>query len=134
MLPALVALNLAALGYSAWAFRQKQALYRAFQEGTAEAYAGLLERAGHLRDRVLVNLGNRYFDEGLRSGGLGGVRKAIAYYREALRLNPDLMEAKKNFEVANRFLETQVETRQPRRPMEIERIRPSQLPLQPHDI
>jgi len=91
-------------------------------------------RGGGVQDRILFNIGNRLFEEGLRLRGLSAVRSAAAYYREALRLNPGTWVAKKNYELSQRFLRTQIAPRPAQRPIRIERIQPGRMPLRPKDI
>ncbi|MEW6046128.1 MAG: hypothetical protein AB1609_06570 [Bacillota bacterium] len=134
VLAVLVAANLLLLGHSIWRYRQERALHRALWPATAEAYAGLLGTAGAIRDRLLFNLGNRYFEEGIRSNRPDMASKAAAYYREALRLNPELLEAKKNHELASRFLETIAEPGEGESRTERGGTRPSPFPLEPTDI
>lgn len=131
---ALIGANVVVLAYAVRDFRQEQALHRMLRQGTPEAYAEAVEKAGPIRDRLLVNLGNLYFEKGQRRKWYAAVRAAVAYYREALRLNPHLMPAKKNYEVAWRFLDAQVAPREPREPMPPNRITAGQMPLKPHDI
>lgn len=130
----LVGLNLAALAYSGWQFRREQALYVILQEPTPDAYARAIPMAPALRDRLLMNLGNRYLEQGLKDGDPGALRAAIAFYKESLRLNPRLLPAKKNLEIAGRLLAREVETRRSRRPMELEALQSGQTPLSASDI
>ena len=135
ILGALVAADLVALGLAWRDLERAREVHRLLGATTPEGYAEAVARADpEWRDELLVNLANRYLDQGTRRGWLAGLRAATAYYREALRLNPDLLEAKRNFEVATRRLRASVPPREPRRPMQIEKIRPSQMPLKPTDI
>lgn len=134
LLWALIGANLVLLGLAIWRFRQEQAVYRLLQQGTVESYSEAVPRAGPIRDRLLVNLGNLYFEQARLAGQPGAARAALAYYREALRLNPELMAAKKNFEVAQRFLDALVPPLEPREPRPPGRVRSSQMPLKPTDI
>lgn len=134
LLWALIGANLVALGLAVWRLRQEQAVDRMLQQRTLEAYSEAVRQAGPIRDRLLVNLGNLYLEQARTVGEPGAARAALAYYREALRLNPDLMAAKKNFEVAQRFLDAMVPPREPREPRPPGRVRSSQMPLKPTDI
>lgn len=134
MLWALIGANLVLLGFAVWRFRQEQALYRLLQQRTPEAYGEAVLQAAPIRDRLLVNLGNLYLQQAQSGAEPGAARAALAYYREALRLNPELMAAKKNFEVAQRFLDSLVPPREPREPRPPGRMRSSQMPLKPNDI
>ncbi|NIM48698.1 MAG: hypothetical protein GTO22_05485 [Gemmatimonadales bacterium] len=131
---AMIGANLVLLGLAVWRFRQEQAVYRLLQQRTLEAYSEAVRRVGPIRDRLLVNLGNLYFEQARLEGQPGAARAALASYREALRLNPELMAAKKNFEVAQRFLDALVPPREPREPRPPGRVRSSQMPLKPNDI
>ena len=131
---ALIGTNLVLLVFAVWQFRQAQAVYQLLQHRTPEAYAEAVGKAGPIRDRLLVNLGNLYFEQALRVRRPAAARAALRYYEEALRLNPHLMEAKKNYEVARRFLDALVPPREPREPRPPDRMQPSQMPLKPNDI
>ncbi|MFQ5889186.1 MAG: tetratricopeptide repeat protein [Gemmatimonadota bacterium] len=130
----LIAANALLLAYAVREFTVERALYRTLRERTPEAYAEAVPRAGRIRDHLLVNLGNLYFEQGARRRWPAAVRTALAYYREALRLNPELLDAKKNYEVARRLLNDLVPPREPREPRPPDRFAPSQMPLQPTDI
>lgn len=130
----LIGVQLILLAYTVHRFHREQAIYELLQQRTLDAYAEAVEKAGAVPDRLLVNLGNLYFEQAQRARQPAAARAALVYYREALRLNPGLMEAKKNFEVAQRFLDALVPPRDPREPRPPERMRSSQMPLRPHDI
>lgn len=134
ILALLLALNLLLLGWSAKRYAEERALFGLLQQRTLEAYTQALPRGEQMRDRILFNIGNRLFEEGLRTRGLPAVRSAATYYREALRLNPDSWPAKKNYELVQRFLRTRIAPRPARRPIQIERIQPGYMPLRPKDI
>lgn len=101
---------------------------------TVDAYAEAVERAPAIRDRLLFSLGNRYFEEAQRLAQAGPTRAALSYYEEALRLRPAFLEAKKNYELARRFLDALVPPRDPREPRPPDRARSSQMPLSRDDI
>lgn len=130
----LIAVNLVFLLLAVREFRQAQTVHQLFRQGTPEAYAEAVGKADANHDRLLLNLGNLYFEQALTERGPAAARAALGYYREALRLNPGLMEAKKNFEVTERFLDSLVPPRDPREPRPPERMQSSQMPLKPHDI
>jgi len=129
-----VALDALGLGWHLWHHTQERALYELLRQRTLEAYTEALRKGGGIQDRILFNIGNRLFEEGLRLRGLSAVRSAAAYYREALRFNPGNWAAKKNYELSQRFLRTRIAPRPARRPIQIERIQPGRMPLRPKDI
>lgn len=131
---ALAGVSLVAVGIAAWRARDQVALYELARRRTPEAYAEAIERAPAIRDRLLFNLGNAYLRDGQRRGQPGPVRAALAYYEEALRLDPAFLDAKKNYELARRFLDGLVPPREPREPRPPDRARSSQMPLRPDDI
>lgn len=131
---ALAALNLAIIGIAAWRARRDLAIYELARARTADAYAEAIERAPAIRERLLFNLGNAYLRDGQRLSQPGPVRAALAYYEEALRIDPAFLEAKKNYELARRFLDGLVPPREPREPRPPDRARSSQMPLRPDDI
>lgn len=131
---ALIGAHLIVLAYATWQFRRDQAINRLLKQRTLDAYAEAVVSSDAVRDRLLLNLGNLYFGRAQRTRQPAAARMALAYYREALRLNPGLMAAKKNFELAQRFLNALVPPRDPREPRPPERMQPSQRPLLPTDI
>ena len=131
---ALAVLNLLAVGVAAWRARESVARYELARRRTPEAYADAIERAPAIRDRLLFNLGNAYLRDGLRLGQAGPARAALGYYEEALRIDPEFLAAKKNYELGRRFLEGLVPPREPREPRPPDRARSSQMPLRPDDI
>lgn len=131
---ALAAANLLLLAQAAVRYRDARALHRLVRQGTIESYTEAVERAPGLRERLLYNLGNRYLDRARKLREPGPGRAAIAYYREALRLRPDLLEAKKNYEVATRLVESLIPPLPPREPRPPDRVAPSEMPLTPNQI
>ncbi len=134
ILTLLLVLDVLLLGWSVKRYTEERALFRLLQKRTLEAYMQALQRGGQMQDRILFNIGNRLFEEGLRARGLPALRSAANYYREALRLNPDDWPAKKNYELVQKFLRTRVASKPRRRPMQTERVRPGYMPLRPNDI
>jgi tetratricopeptide (TPR) repeat protein len=118
----------------AWRAGAELRIYELARRGTADAYAEAIERAPAIRDRLLFDLGNRYFEEAQRLHEAGPTRAALSYYEEALRLDPGFLEAKKNYELARRFLDGLVPPRDPREPRPPDRARSSQMPLHRDDI
>lgn len=131
---ALVGANLLLLAQAATRYREQRTLHRLVLRGTIESYTEAVERAPEARDRLLYNLGNLYLDRARKLREPGPARAAIAYYREALRLRPELLPAKKNYEVAARFLESMIPPRPPREPRPPDRVAPSEMPLTPNQI
>lgn len=131
---ALAGLDLFVVGFVAWRAREDLAIYELSRRRTPEAYAEAIERTPAIRERLLFNLANAYFQDAQRLGQPGPVRAALAYYEEALRLDPAFLEAKKNYELARRFLDGLVPPREPREPRPPDRARSSQMPLRPDDI
>lgn len=92
------------LAVSGWRYHHASQVARAFAEGTPEAYTRLLQDPD-VRARALYNLGNAYLREALKDEKVDRLRQAVAYYREALRADPSLVEAKRNYELASRLLD-----------------------------
>lgn len=131
---ALIVVDLLVLSLAVRAYRRDESVHRLIERRTANALAEAVERSPRIRDRLLVNLGNVYFEQALSTGKPGPARAALSYYRDALRLNPGLLEAKKNLEVAQRFLDTLIPPREPREPRPPDRMRSSRRPLTPNEI
>jgi hypothetical protein len=122
------------LGLSVWQYERDQTAYRLLRQGTPEALNQVIQRFPRYRGVALVLLGNRFLQEGLRRGDAALIQKAALCYREALRMEPHRMEAKKNLEVAQRHLgpSWRPERREPT--LEFRRVFPSIRPLKPTDI
>lgn len=131
---ALVAVNLLALVLAVRNYARQETLHRLSQEPSLESLSQAVEQGGELRDRLLVNLGNYNLRRGLRLRSVAEVRAAVAYYREALRMQPDLVVAKHNLELAVRILESFIPPREPREPLPPDMIRSSEMPLKPNEI
>lgn len=131
---ALIGVDLLLLSLAVLAYRRDESVYQLIQQRTPNALAEAVERSPEIRDRLLVNLGNLYFEQAVSAGRPGPARAALSYYRDALRLNPTLLEAKKNLEVAQRFLDTLIPPREPREPRPPDRMRSSRRPLTPNEI
>lgn len=131
---ALVVLDLAFLVLAVRDYRQQETLHRLSAEPSLESLSRAVEQGGELRDRLLVNLGNYNLRRGIRLRSVAEVRAAVAYYREALRIEPDLVTAKHNLELAVRILESFIPPREPREPLPPGMIRSSEMPLKPNDI
>lgn len=134
VLGGLVAAHAVLLAHAVRRYQEDRTLARLVAQGTPESYARAIERAEPLRHRLLFNLGNLYLDRAQRLREAAPARAALAYYREALRLDPEFLEAKKNYELAGRLLESFVPPRPPREPRPPDRIAPSQMPLTPNQI
>jgi hypothetical protein len=130
----LAALDLAVLAYELREHRRAQELHRLAEQGTLESLTEAVRSGGELRDRLLVNLGNYHLEQGLRIRSVAQIRSAVAYYREALRLDPELLAAKHNLELALHVLASAIPPREPREPLPPDMIRPSEMPLKPTDI
>ncbi len=127
-------LDLVFLAFAVRDYRRDRELQRLVRDGSLESLSRAVEMGAGIRDRLLLNLGNHYFERGLRSRAAAEVRAAAAYYREALRINPELGRAKKNFELARRVLRSSVPPMQPREPLPPDMIQSSEMPLKPNDI
>lgn len=99
----LLAGALAGLALSWTNYLHDRWIYQAVLQGSESSYTGLLSDQA-VRSRALYNLANLYLREAVQEGKVERLRQALAYYREALRVEPDFMEAKKNFELAGRLL------------------------------
>jgi hypothetical protein len=130
----LIALDLVLVAFAVRGYRRESSIYRLIGQRTPNALAEAVERSPGIRDRLLVNLGNLYLEQAVSAGQPGPARAALSYYRDALRLNPELLEAKRNFEIAQRFLDALVPPREPREPRPPDRMRSSERPLTPNDI
>lgn len=108
---ALIALFLISIGWAAYNLRDylKDAKefsilsgafeLRAAYEGGSRAYIQAVGRLENRLDEALYNLGNINFREGLLRSNLSLLMSAAEYYREALRDNPLMFEAKRNLEL-----------------------------------
>ncbi len=130
----LIGASLLGLAVAAVRYREEREVHGLLRQRSPEAYAEAVERAGSFRGRLFYNLGNLYFERGQAQHSAAAVRAALSYYRESLRLDPEFLEAKKNYEVAQRFLDGLVPPREPREPRPPDRARSSQMPLKPTDI
>lgn len=130
----LIGVDLLLLSLALRGYRREESVYRLIEQRTPNALADAVESSPGIRDRLLVNLGNVYFEQAVSTRQPGPAFAAISYYRDALRLNPNLLEAKKNFEVAQRFLDLMVPPREPREPRPPDRMRSSERPLAPSEI
>lgn len=130
----LIAADAAFLLHVSTEARRAGELERLVEVGTPEAITEAMALAPERRPWLLYNLGSVYLDDGTRRRFAGSLRAALGYYREALRIHPDLLEAKRNYEVAWRRLESLIPPRPPREPRPPDRVAPSQMPLLPGDI
>jgi len=129
-----ILLEIGVLGFSVWQYDREQTVYRLLRQGTPEALNQVIQRFPHYRVTALIHLGNRFLREGLRQGDSSLIQKAALCYREALRMEPHRMEAKKNFEVAQRHLGPSWRPDEKEPALEFRRVLPSFRPLKPTDI
>lgn len=131
---ALVAIDLMILARAIDDYREHEELYELTRAGTIEALTEAVRRHDAMRERLLTNLANVHLRRGLELRSVAEVRAAVAYYREALRLDPELVPAKHNLELAVRVLESAIPPREPREPLPPDMIKASEMPLKPNDI
>lgn len=124
-----------AFGWSLWQYGRAQAAYRALQQGTPEALDDVIARAPRYRAWAFLALGNRTLWEAERRGDPALLQEALLYYRSALRVDPSLWPAKRNYEIVARRLRPPLRSRERGGPtLEFWRVLPSSRPLRPTDI
>ncbi|MDW7983234.1 MAG: hypothetical protein RMK16_00910, partial [Acidobacteriota bacterium] len=115
-----------AFGWSLWRYVQAQAAYRALQQGTPETLDRVIARSPRYRAWAFLALGNRALQEAERRGDPVLLQEALFYYRSALRGDPALWPAKRNYEVVARRLRPPLRSQERGGPtMEFWRVLPS---------
>lgn len=73
-------------------------------DGAEEDYLLFIGADGGLNKQVLFNLANVYIKKAFKMNDPKMLSVAIEYYKAALRIDPDFLEAKYNLDLAMRFL------------------------------